>query len=100
MMHLLSAITATWILNRKFTFAHRQLGAAHREYLRYLGVQILGLIVNIGTFALCLWLVPWMKEHPFAALCAGSAVALGFNFFSARTFVFLGNNPRSESDTA
>jgi putative flippase GtrA len=82
------AITTTWALNRRLTFADRSSPNRTGEYLRYVMAQIVGLGVNLGTFSLCLLLAPQLRRHPIVALAIGSAVALSFNFFTARTVAF------------
>jgi putative flippase GtrA len=87
------SIATTWALNRRFTFAARQSSAWRGELARYTAVQTAGLVVNLGVFALCLWLVPPLREIPIVALACGAAAALLFNFLSARTLAFRGPGP-------
>ncbi|HEX7114784.1 MAG TPA: GtrA family protein [Steroidobacter sp.] len=85
---IVCSITATWALNRRVTFAQRKSRHRAREYLRYLLVQLAGLVVNIGVFASALWIVPALRRIPVLALLAGAAAALGFNFLAARSLAF------------
>lgn len=82
------SITATWALNRTFTFAQRKSERKSLEYIRYVATQALGLGINVGVFVLFLWAVPMSRELPIVALLAGATTALAFNFVSARSFAF------------
>jgi putative flippase GtrA len=83
-----SAIVVTWWLNRAITFARFKSAAAATELLRYTGVQVGGLIVNLGAFALCLWVAQPLRAVPVIALAIGGAAALLFNFCAARQLAF------------
>jgi putative flippase GtrA len=91
------SITATWALNRQLTFSDRRSASRAGEYLRYLAAQLVGLAVNLGTFSLCLLTVPQLRRYPIVALAIGAAVALLFNFITARTVAFPAR-PRARSD--
>jgi putative flippase GtrA len=82
------AIAATWALNRRLTFAGRRSRRWAAELARYAFFQSAGLAVNVGTFALALWVVPPLRAVPVVALALGSGVAMLFNFATARTFAF------------
>ena len=82
------AVTATWYLNRVWTFAARQ-GAARRQYARYLGVQLFGALTNYGVYAVILSLGHRTAEGALAAFAAGSIAGLIINFAGARALVFV-----------
>lgn len=82
------AVTATWYLNRVWTFAARQ-GAARRQYARYLAVQLVGALSNYGVYAAILSLGHRSAEGALAALAAGSIAGLVINFAGARALVFV-----------
>jgi putative flippase GtrA len=82
------SITTTWLLNRQVTFADRRSSDRRSEYFRYVFVQVVGLGVNLGTFALALWAVPALRARPVIALALGAGVALAFNFASAHSVAF------------
>jgi putative flippase GtrA len=84
-----SAIVTTWALNRRFTFAARRSRGLTAELARYTLVQTAGLLVNLGAFALAIWLVPSLRAAPIIALGLGAAAALLFNFAAARTLAFV-----------
>jgi putative flippase GtrA len=78
----------TWILNRLFTFFRRAGAKRRREYVRYLGVQVVSGALNLGVYATLLSLVPALQSSPLVALAAGSFCAMWPNFFGARHFAF------------
>ncbi|HEX3847007.1 MAG TPA: GtrA family protein [Steroidobacteraceae bacterium] len=81
------AVTATWYLNRVWTFAARS-QAPRSQYLRYLAVQGAGALGNYAVYALILAFVRHTAERAFAAFAAGSAAGLLINFVGSRTLVF------------
>lgn len=88
-----AAVTATWALNRRFTFATKSSGAeaakagiAH-EYARYVTSMLGGAAVNYATYAAVLHFWPGPLAGT-AGVAAGSVAGLGVNFAAARGFVF------------
>ncbi|WPH20748.1 GtrA family protein [Variovorax paradoxus] len=90
-LSFLAAATATWALNRRYTFAARRASGAAtpivREYLGYLVTMLGGAVVNYGAYVLVLhWLEgPWV---PALGVALGSCAGLVVNFVSARYLVF------------
>lgn len=87
-LSFLAAATATWALNRRYTFSARSANAsALREYLGYLVTMLGGAVVNYGAYVLVLhWFTgPWA---PAAGVALGSCAGLVVNFLSARYLVF------------
>jgi putative flippase GtrA len=84
------AIATTWTLNRAVTFAAQRSPRRGAEFGRYAAVQASGLVVNIGVFALCLWLVPALRQVPVVPLVFGAAAGFAFNFTVMRAVVFRG----------
>jgi len=86
-----SATLVTWALNRVVTFrmprGHRTNNKA-KEYGAYFLIQSGGALINLTIFAALLWRYPQLEQLPMVPLAAGSAVALFFNFFAARRFVY------------
>lgn len=87
-------VLITWILNRAVTFAQQRSPRRGAEFVRYAAVQAGGLVVNIGVFALCLWLVPALRQTPVVPLVFGAAAGFAFNFVVMRTLVFRGGAAR------
>lgn len=83
-------VFTTWILNRAVTFAAHRSPRRGAEFVRYAAVQAGGLAVNLGVFALCLWLSPALREVSLVPLIFGAAAGFAFNFAVMRTLVFRG----------
>ena len=60
----LAAATTTWALNRAWTFRGRGAGPAHRQWARFLLVNLVGFALNYGTYALLLSNMPLVAAHP------------------------------------
>jgi putative flippase GtrA len=79
------AMTATWLLNRRFTF-----GASRRsivvEGFRYGFIGLVTSLVNYGIYAGLLIMAPLLS--PYAALVAASIAAMLFSFFGYSRYVF------------
>lgn len=84
------AVLITWLLNRHLVFystADSKKTKAY-EYGRYFSVQTVGALINFTVYVVFLALWPTLKPWPVIALAAGSAVALLFNYFAAKCWVF------------
>jgi putative flippase GtrA len=82
------AASANWLLNRCWTFRGRGGGPAHRQWLRFLSVNLLGFVLNRGTYALLVTFVPLCAAQPVFATSAGAAAGLLVNFTLSRALVF------------
>ena len=84
----LIAATWTWQCNRLFTFAGRGTGALHRQWLAFMGVNLVGLVFNRGAyFALVTWSVT-CQAYPVLAVAAGAVAGMFWNFALSRRLVF------------
>jgi putative flippase GtrA len=85
-----AAVTATWGLNRAWTFSapDRVNGHKGREYLAYFAVQLVGAAINLGCFFLVLAVYPAQRATPWVPLFVGAVPALMFNFAAAKYLVF------------
>lgn len=85
----LGAATITWILNRRFTFAHRSTGMSlGSEYVRYLSLMLGGGLVNLATYSL---LASKFSQTPLwlsAYVCIGSLLGMAVNFAGASKWLF------------
>ena len=82
------AASATWALNRSWTFRGRGSGALHRQWGLFLAVNLAGFALNRGTYAA---LVTWSElcaAHPVLATSAGAIAGMGVNFTLSRRVVF------------
>jgi putative flippase GtrA len=81
-----TAVTLTWYCNRQWVFSRTSDRA--REYGAYFGVQAVGAVINLGTYALVIALFPALARLPLIPLAAGAALALVFNYSGASRWVF------------
>ena len=82
------AVTVTWALNRRQTFADRKDRRAAREWGRYAVVNGLGALLNMVIF---FWLVQhyaWAASQPILPLAIAALIALNFNFFGSKYVAF------------
>jgi putative flippase GtrA len=82
------AVSATYILNRAWTFSAFKKPATRAQYTLYVTTQLIGALINLATFFLAGNLVPELHDRPVVALALGAAVAMLFNFIASRYFVF------------
>lgn len=87
-LSFVAAATATWLLNRNYTFGARKADAPMwREYLSYLLTMLGGASVNYAVYVLTLH---WIDGQwaPALGVALGSCAGLAVNFWSARKLVF------------
>ena len=84
----LTAATANWLLNRIWTFRGRGGGPAHRQWLAYLAVNLLGFVLNRGTYAVLVTISATCAAQPVFAVAAGSIAGMFVNFHLSRSVVF------------
>lgn len=82
------AVTLTWALNRRMVFYTSGLTSRGSEYVRYVVVQALGLVVNLGVFFLLLRVSELSRQLPILALVGGAASAIALNYLGARYWAF------------
>lgn len=80
-----AAVSVTWYLNRRWTFSST--ADATREYRGYVLAQLVGAVINLGTYAATIELFPKLARFPVIPLAIGAAFALAFNYTAAR-YVF------------
>ena len=83
-----TAVTATWLLNRRYTFADRHWSPLLSEWLRYVLVNSVGATINLGIFFLVVGSWPAAPGQPVLALAVASLTALGVNFFGSKYVAF------------
>ena len=81
-----AAVSVTWYCNRHWVF--RRTDRAAVEYGAYFGVQSVGAVINLGAYALIIVALPPLARLPVVPLAAGAALALLFNFWAAKRWVF------------
>jgi putative flippase GtrA len=83
-----AASLATWLLNRRFTFSAVQGQSKKAEYVRYMTVQSVGSLANLGVFVIFVSAFSWLARVPMIPLAVGSAVGLLVNFVGSKKWVF------------
>lgn len=87
------AATFTWVGNRYFTFsATRARGpiATSKEWLRFLGANAVGGLVNVGLYSVLVRFAPPPLNDLTVALVLGVLLGLAFNFTLSKKMVFKG----------
>lgn len=84
----LCAATFTWICNRRFTFTYAERAAPARQWLRFLGANALGGLVNYSVYALIVTFTQTGTTWPVTGVAAGSIAGLAFNFTASKLWVF------------
>lgn len=84
----LTAATATWALNRIWTFRGRGSGPAHRQWLAFLAANLLGFVLNRGTYAALVTVSGTCAAEPVFAVAAGAVAGMFLNFHLSRSVVF------------
>lgn len=82
------AVTTTWLINRRFTFAHYANQNWIREWMHYVVANSIGAVVNNATYVALVLSMAQFSREPVLAVAAGSIAGLFFNFIASRTLVF------------
>jgi putative flippase GtrA len=82
------AATATYTLNRLWTFRTAEQNASWRQWGLFLLLNLSGFAFNYGTYALLLLTVPLVLAQPVLGVAAGALAGMFANFFVSRRFVF------------
>ncbi len=82
------AATVTWALNRNWTFRGQGGGEAHRQWVRFVLANMVGFLLNRGTFVALVATVPLCAEQPVLAVGAGAIAGMFVNFGLSRALVF------------
>lgn len=93
LLSFLVAATATWFLNRTFTFSRPPASALGvralvGEWLRFLSVNSIGGLVNYGVYTALVVTVARVAEHPVLGVAAGAIAGLAFNYLGSKHAVF------------
>ena len=88
LLSYLLAATGTWALNRRWTFRGQGSGPLHRQWAMFMLTNLGGFILNRGTYAALIALVPAAAEQPVIATTAGAVAGMFVNFSLTRRLVF------------
>ncbi len=84
----LTAATTTWLINRLWTFRGRGTGPMHKQWALFLAVNLIGFVLNRGTYAICVTFSAIAAANPVLAIAAGTVAGMFVNFHFSRTVVF------------
>jgi putative flippase GtrA len=87
------AASFTWVGNRYFTFfatRARGLIATIKEWMRFLGANAVGGLVNVGLYSVLVRFAPPPLNDLTVALVLGVLLGLVFNFTLSKKMVFKG----------
>jgi len=85
------AMCCTWLGNRYLTFPERRahgLSGAAQEWLKFVGANLVGAVVNYGVSVLLVHYAPAPFHNKYVAQACGVLAGLGFNFTLSRLMVF------------
>lgn len=84
-----SAVFATWVLNRTFTFANSDINIKKsKEYAQYLVVQIIGAFINFSVFFVLIYSIDFFKDMLILPLAIGALFSLIFNFIVTKKRIY------------
>jgi putative flippase GtrA len=86
------AVTVTWAINRRFTFWHKKSPNKIKEWIRYIGANAFGGVVNNSVFSALVIGYSMFAKTPVLAVAGGSIAGLLFNFSSSKILVFRHND--------
>jgi putative flippase GtrA len=84
----LTAMTATWAMNRRLTFSDASSPKLFAEWARYGVSQLAGAAANLGLYYALIQGSARVARHPVLGVAAGSLAGLTINYLVARRFVF------------
>jgi len=83
-----TAVFATWVLNRTFTFGKSAADPALPSLVRYAAVSAGGAMVNFIAYGALVLASTTLAARPMIPLAAASIVALVFNYLGSKHFAF------------
>lgn len=82
------AASFNWAINRVWTFRGQSTGSATAQWGRFLAVNLLGFVLNRGTYFVLVTISAFIAGHPVFAVAAGAIAGLAINFDLSRRLVF------------
>jgi putative flippase GtrA len=77
-----------WMLNRVWTFRGQGSGSAHRQWAMFLVTNLIGFVLNRGTYVLLVTFLAAAADQPVIATSAGAIAGMFVNFSLSRRVVF------------
>ncbi len=84
----ITAASTTWLVNRIWTFRGLGSGPAHRQWAIFLATNLVGFMLNRGTYFALITFSGTAAAYPVLAVAAGALAGMFINFHFARTVVF------------
>jgi putative flippase GtrA len=88
MVAYIVAASINWALNRIWTFRGQGNGPVHRQWAMFMATNLVGFVLNRGTYALLVTFLPAAAEQPVIATAAGAVAGMFVNFSLSRRLVF------------
>ena len=87
---VLVAITFNYVGNRQWTFRHRTRSQIHREYVAFMLISLVGLLITLGCVAFTRYVLDMDSRLAFniSGNVVGLAISTVFRFWAYRRFVF------------
>lgn len=82
------AASATWWLNRQFTFARNPQQKASHQWLGFILVSVGGAVINYGAYVATLHVWPLAYAYPAIGAAVGAMAGMFFNFPLSKLLVF------------
>jgi putative flippase GtrA len=83
-----AAATGNWVLNRIWTFKGQGSGPAHRQWAMFMVANLVGFVLNRGTYVLLVTYFAAAANQPVIATTAGAIAGMFVNFSLSRRVVF------------
>ena len=83
-----TSATWNWGLNRVWTFRGQGSGPAHRQWRMFMITNLVGFLLNRGTYMILVTCLAVAAEQPVIAIAAGSIAGMFVNFTLSRRLVF------------
>jgi putative flippase GtrA len=84
----ITAASSNWALNRLWTFRGQGSGPAHRQWALFMMTNLVGFVLNRGTYAILVTFDAAAADQPVIATAAGAVAGLFVNFSLSRRVVF------------
>lgn len=82
------AVAITWYMNRTYTFKHYINKNKYKEYVMYFSVQVVGSILNLCIYIGLIKTISIMSLYPILPLSVGAGIAMFFNYYISKVYVF------------
>jgi putative flippase GtrA len=82
------AASINWMLNRIWTFRGAPRQRAALQWARFLAANLVGFVLNRGTYATLIATFVTCRTYPVLAVAAGSLAGLMANFLLSRRYVY------------